>query len=135
MAEDDLTDQDYAALAAFRHALRRFTAFSAAEAKAAGLTPQQHQALLAIKGTGAENPLGVGEIAAHLLIRHNSAVELVDRLEESGLVQRLPDPSDRRRIRVALTARAEQLLGALSTTHLRELRAIRPTLLALLQRF
>jgi DNA-binding MarR family transcriptional regulator len=76
----------------------------------------------------------VGEIAAHLLVRHNSAVELIDRLAAADLVARAPDPEDRRRILVGLTGRAEQLLRELSAAHLRELRAIRPALLTLLRR-
>ncbi len=130
-----ITDRDYATLAAFRLALRKFAAFSEAEAKVAGLTPRQHQALLAIRGgapPGASG-IGIGELAAHLLIRHNSAVELVDRLEEAGLARRQPDAKDARRIAVALTDRAETLLRGLSTAHLRELRAIRPGILALLE--
>lgn len=137
MCEGDISDQDYAALAAFRLALRRFVAFSEAAAKAAGLTPRQHQALLAIKGAvkPGHQGAGVGEIADHLLIRPNSAVELVDRLVEVGLVRRDADPSDGRRIVVALTERAEGLLRGLSAAHLQELRAVRPGLLALLRAF
>ena len=134
METGDITDADYATLAAFRLALRQFAAFSEAEAKAAGLTPRQHQALLAIKGAARTSPggLGVGEIARTLLIRHNSAVELVNRLADAGLVQRLPDPLDGRRSLVAVTEQGERLLHALSAVHLRELRAMRPRLLALL---
>jgi DNA-binding MarR family transcriptional regulator len=139
MTNDATSDVDYAALAAFRLALRRFAAFSEAEAKAAGLTPRQHQALLAIKGrrkpAANGDGLGIGEIAAHLLIRHNTAVELVDRLAEAGLVQRQADPADGRRILVTLTDRSEALLRRLSAAHVRELRAIRPNLLTLLQTF
>jgi DNA-binding MarR family transcriptional regulator len=139
MRDSEISDQDYEALAAFRHALRRFVTFSETEAKAAGLTPQQHQALLAIKGRPTHpdslDGMWIGEIAGNLLIRHNTAVELVDRLAEAGLVQRQPDPADRRRILVRLTDQAELLLRRLSTAHLRELRAIRPGLLALLQMF
>src|SRR4051794_11474495 len=103
-----ITDRDYVALAAFRLALRRFSAFSEAEATAAGLTPRQHQALLAIRGASAgAGGVGIGDLAAHLLIRHNSAVELVNRLAEADLVRRQPDPKDARRIVVALTDRAE----------------------------
>lgn len=137
--DSEISDQDYEALAGFRHALRRFAAFSETEAKAAGLTPQQHQALLAIKGRpkapGSPDGLWIGEIAEHLLIRHNTAVELVDRLVEAGLAERQPDPADRRRILVRLTGQAETLLRRLSAVHVRELRAIRPALLALLQTF
>ena len=123
---------EYEALAAFRAALRQFTAFSADAARAAGLTPQQHQALLAIKGVPGRDALAVGEIAAQLLIRPNSAVELVDRLAELGFVQRDSDPDDSRRVLVRLTAQAEAILHALSAAHLRELAAIRPALEALL---
>ena len=124
---------EYEALAAFRHALRRFAAFSADAAREAGLTPQQHQALLAIKGAPGRETLAVGEIAAHLLIRPNSAVELVNRLAELGYVTREADPVDSRRVQVMLTARAEAALSDLSAAHLRELAAIRPLLLDLLQ--
>jgi DNA-binding MarR family transcriptional regulator len=135
MQAEEITNADYATLAAFRLALRQFVAFSDAAAKAAGLTPRQHQALLAIKGAAQASPngLGVGEIAKALLIRHNSAVELVDRLADAGLVRRQPDPSDGRRSLVALTEQAERLLRGLSAVHRQELRALRPRLLALLE--
>jgi DNA-binding MarR family transcriptional regulator len=133
MQDCELSQRDYEALAAFRHALRRFTAFSEAEARAAGLTAQQHQALLAIKGTPGRDALGVSDIAAHLLIRHNTAVELVDRLAEAEWVQRQPDPADGRRTLVALTERAERVLRDLSVIHRRELRTIHSTLLTLLK--
>lgn len=136
MPDEVIGDRDYEALAAFRYALRRFVAFSEAEAKAAGLTPRQHQALLAIKGTpSSPDGLAIGQIADHLMIRHNSAVELVDRLAEAGLVLRQADTADGRRMLVTLTARSEDLLHSLSAAHLRELRANRSRLLALLRRF
>ena len=135
MPDEAIGDREYEALAAFRYALRRFVAFSEAAAKAAGLTPRQHQALLAIKGTpAASHGLAIGQIADHLTIRHNSAVELVDRLTEAGLVLRQPDATDGRRMLVTLTARSESLLQSLSVAHLRELRANRSGLLALLRR-
>jgi DNA-binding MarR family transcriptional regulator len=135
MRTEDITDADYATLAAFRLALRQFVAFSEAAAGTAGLTPRQHQALLAIKGAARTHPdgLGVGEIARALLIRHNSAVELVDRLADAGLVRRQPDPTDGRRSLVTLTEQAEKLLRGLSAVHLQELWAMRPRLMALLE--
>lgn len=132
-AEPQLRKVDYEALAAFRHALRRFAAFSEQAARAAGLTPQQHQALLAIKGAPGRDSMTVGEIATHLLIRPHSAVELVDRLAELGCVARHPDPDDSRRVQVALTPQADRVLSTLSAAHLRELAAIRPLLLDLLR--
>ncbi|MDE2581571.1 MAG: winged helix-turn-helix transcriptional regulator [Rhodospirillales bacterium] len=131
----DQAAPDYAALAAFRHALRRFTAFSEARAHAAGLTPRQHQALLAIKGAQLPHPLSVGALAEQLLIRPHSAVELIDRLVHLGLVERSEAPEDHRRAQLMLTDRAEGILYALSAAHARELQAIRPTLIELLRRF
>ncbi len=126
-------EPDYAALAAFRHALRGFTAFSEAAARAAGLTARQHQALLAIKG--APSPPSLGAVAAALLIRSHSAVELIDRLAALGLVDRRIDPGDHRRALLALTPQGEAILRGLSEAHARELAAIRPSLIALLARF
>lgn len=129
-----VTKLDYEALAAFRRELRRFTAFSEKAARAAGLSPQQHQALLAIKGAPGRETLSVGEIAAALLIRPNSAVELVDRLVDVGLAQRRADAADHRKVQVALTGRAEKVLRALAAAHLAELRTARPSLLTLMSR-
>lgn len=128
-----LSDADYETLASFRHALRRFIVFSEAVAVTEGLAAQQHQALLAIKGM--DHSPSVGELAERLMIRHHSAVELVGRLVRMGLVSRRPDPTDRRRVRVSLTPLAEQKLAGLSAAHLEELRAIRPLLVSLLDRF
>ena len=129
-----VTQQDYEALAAFRHAMRRFLAFSEAAARAAGLTAQQHQAILAIKGQGPDTPMRVGDLAEHLVIRHHSAVELVDRLVGAGLVRRAEDAGDRRRVGLRLTEKAEAVLMGLSATHLDELRRSRALLANLLAR-
>ena len=126
---------DYEALAAFRHALRRFAAFSAEAAHDAGLTPQQHQALLAIKGNPGADAMSVGEIARSLLLKPHSALELVNRLADLDLVVRTTDPADHRRVQVELTERAEAMLHALSAAHLEEIRSIRPTLRGLLALF
>ncbi len=129
------TQADYEALATFRMALRRFAAFSASAVGEAGLMPQQHQALLAIKALSYKAAPSVGDIAEQMLLRHHSAVELINRLVRMGLVQRFRDPTDRRRVRIALTPLAEKKLAMLATVHLEELRAVRPQLMALLQRF
>ncbi len=127
-----LSKFDYEALASFRLAMRRFLAFSQASAEAAGLTVRQHQALLAIKGFPGRESIAVGELAERLLIRHHSAGELADRLGQAGLVHRAPDPADRRRVLLSLTAEAERILHMLSGAHLDELRALRPALADLL---
>jgi DNA-binding MarR family transcriptional regulator len=122
------TAAEYQALAAFRHALRHFLEFSAAAARAAGLPPQQHQALLALKGFSGGEAMGVGELAVQLCVRPHSAVGFVDRLARRGLVRRVPSKDDHRRVQVRLTARGEALLARLSAAHRDELRRIGPEL-------
>ncbi|HVZ63007.1 MAG TPA: MarR family transcriptional regulator [Lacunisphaera sp.] len=122
----------YELLAAWRHALRRFHRFSREEARAAGLTPQQHQALLAIKGFPGRDFVSVGELAERLQLRHHSTVGLVDRLARRQLVRRHPSATDRRRQEIRLTAQGEKLIGRLSAAHLRELQQLRPELRRLL---
>lgn len=129
-----IKDEDYRALAAYRHALRRFLVFSEAAAREAGLTAQQHQAILAIRGQGAGGRMTIGELADSLLIRHHSAVELVDRLARADLVVRIEAEDDRRRVVVSLTPTAETILENLSANHLDELRHGRGLLVQLLER-
>ncbi len=128
----DLSSANYLALANFRFALRRFLAFSAAAAKNAGLTAQQHQALLAIKGAPDPSAVSISLLSERLLIHHNTAVELVDRLVQRGLVKRSRNADDKRRTKLELTSKSERLLKSLSAAHIEELRAIRPALRNLL---
>ncbi len=128
-----LAKSHYELLAALRHALRRFQVFSRDAARAASLTPQQHQALLAIKGFPGRDFVSVGELAERLQLRHHSAVGLVNRLVQRQLVRRTPSATDRRRQEVSLTAPGEKLLSRLSTAHLKELRQLRPELRRLLE--
>jgi DNA-binding MarR family transcriptional regulator len=125
-----LKPSEYALLSEFRHLLRQFLAFSEDRAAAIGLAPQQHQALLAIKGYGGDPT--VGDLARRLVVRHNSAVGLVNRLVAAGLVNRNIDDSDRRRAKLRLTRRGEALLARLSAAHRRELRRISEPLQELL---
>ncbi len=128
-------DRDgYRMLSDFRYLIRRFLEFSQSAARRAGLTPRQHQALLAVKGFVGTGDPTVGQLAERLGIRHHSAVELVDRLVEAGLLLRSHDPADRRRVFLALTETAEERLAGLSATHLEELRSLRPALLQILDR-
>jgi len=120
---------DYRALADFRYQLRRFLRFSTQAARAAGLEPQQHQLLLAIKGMPDGVEATVGTLAERLQTRHHSTVELVDRMERRGLVRRLRSAGDRRRVLVSLTARGETLLARLSAVNRAEVRSIGPRLL------
>jgi DNA-binding MarR family transcriptional regulator len=124
--------REYRALAGFRHALRQFLAFSEAAAAGAGLTPVQHQALLAIKGMPGTGDVSVGDLAAWLGVRHHSCVGLVDRLVMLGLVMRRADAKDGRRMTLRLTARAERRLVGLSVAHRDELRRLSGSLGSLL---
>jgi len=117
-----LTQADYERLAAIRLALRRFVAVTEANARSVGLAPQQHQALLSIKGGYPGQPaITIGDLARHLLIKHHSAVELTERLVRGGLVAREPSPVDRRRIFLSVTPKGEALLESLSEAGLAEL--------------
>ena len=127
-----VSQSDYETLAEFRAALREFLAFSETAAKAAGLTPRQHQALLAIKGGREGRAPAIGELARRLRVRHHSAVSLVDRLVALGLVRRRTATSDRRRVELGLTRLGERKLERLSAAHREELRQVAPRLEALL---
>ncbi|HZU90758.1 MAG TPA: MarR family transcriptional regulator [Stellaceae bacterium] len=129
-----LDREDYRTLSDFRYLIRRFLEFSQMAAGRVGLTPRQHQVLLAIKGFPRDDSPTVGDLAERLRIQHHSAVELVDRLAEAGLIVRTHDPQDRRRVLLGLTETAEELLASLSAIHLAELHALRPALLEILNR-
>jgi DNA-binding MarR family transcriptional regulator len=121
----ELGKADYEALAVFRAALRRFLRFSEEGARGVGLTPQQHQLLLAVKGQPGRDWASITDLAQALQIRHHAAVGLVDRCARAGLVQRAVDPANRRQVRVTLTDQGEALLARLSERNWRELRALR----------
>jgi len=128
----ELSHADYRLLADFRYLLRQFFLFSEQNSRAAGLTVQQHRALLVIKAF--EGRPSVGEFAERLVIRHNSAVGLVDRLVHAGLVLRVSDPNDRRRMTLAVTPLGEKKLLAISGTNRQELRRLAPLLKVLVAR-
>lgn len=132
MTPRGLNQREYRRLSEFRYLIRCFLEFSEDAAARAGLTSRQHQALLAIKGIAEKAIPTVGYLAERLRVRHHSAVELVDRLVEAGLIIREHDADDRRRVRLKLTDTAEALLRRLSASHLDELHRIRPALLELL---
>jgi DNA-binding MarR family transcriptional regulator len=116
-----LSQRQYEQLLAFRTGLRRFLRWSGQQAEAAGLTPVQHQLLLAIRGHPDPRGPTVRNIADYLLVRHHSAVELIDRAEGAGLVMRQSDSSDGRTVRLALTGLGSDRLETLTASHLEEL--------------
>jgi DNA-binding MarR family transcriptional regulator len=121
---------EYQQLASFRYALRSFLRFSEAAAEKVGLTAQHYQALLALCATPGR--VTINELAQQLLIRHNSAVGLVDRLNDQGLVAREPAPEDGRKVYLRLTAKGDRILEKLAEVHREELQRIGPQLEALL---
>jgi DNA-binding MarR family transcriptional regulator len=118
---EPLTKQDFEALARFRFAIRRYLRFSEETVRSHGLTPQQYQLLLALKGFPGRDWATVRELADRLQLRHHSVVELVNRAQGQGLVQRTAHPDDARAVRVVLTADGEQILARLSALHRDEL--------------
>lgn len=123
-ARGRFTDDDYQRILAFRDQIRRFLHWSEAQARAAGLTPAQHQLLLAVRGHPGSEPPTIGDVAEHLQLRHHSTVGLVDRAEAAGLVRRHPDVRDGRVSRVRLAPAGEAALEHLTALHLAELRAL-----------
>src|SRR5579871_225098 len=124
-----LSPGDYSALGEFRYRIRRFLHFSEMAAREEGLEPQQHQLLLAVRSLEqAEELPTIGALADHLLIRHHSAVGLIDQMEERGLIERVRGTDDRRQVKVRLTPRGQEKLTRLSVIHREELRNSGPAL-------
>jgi DNA-binding MarR family transcriptional regulator len=131
--EGSLSIPQYQALAECRYQIRRFLRFSEAAARTAGLAPQQHQLLLAVKGMPSGRPARISDLAERMQIQHHSAVELVDRLAARGLVNRALAEDDRREVYVQLTPRGESILRVLTLHHKNELRQAAPALVATLR--
>jgi DNA-binding MarR family transcriptional regulator len=127
----DLGDAEYQRLLELRTGLRRFMHWSEERAEVAGLTGSQHQLLLVIRGHADPRGPTVGEVASYLVLRHHSAVGLVDRAARAGLVERLPDEEDHRVVRLGLSARGAEILLELSAQHLEELERLAPRMRAL----
>jgi DNA-binding MarR family transcriptional regulator len=125
---EEIAATDYTKLLGFRTGLRRFLHWSEEEARAAGLTPAQHQLLLAIKGHPGEADPTVGELSEHLVLKHHSVVELIDRAVGADLVRRERDAEDHRVVHLQLTPLGERRIEELSRLHLEELRRLAPLL-------
>ena len=121
-----LATRDYAQLASFRHALRGFLRFSEAAAGREGLTSQHYQAMLILRGWPEGEPVSINDLALQLLIKHNSAVGLVDRLARNELVVREASAVDRRKVELRLSARGRRVLARLAAAHRAELQRIGP---------
>jgi DNA-binding MarR family transcriptional regulator len=122
----DLADNEYRRLLAFRTGIRRFLSWSESQAATVGVTPAQHQLMLAIRGHDGPDGPTIGDVADALILRHNSAVGLVDRAVEAGLVARHVDDHDARVVRLRLTALGARRIRQLSGAHIEELRRLVP---------
>ena len=123
-----LGEDEFQALLAFRTAMRRFNHWSEEQAKAVGLTHAQHQLLLAVKGHNGPLAPTIGDLAHYLMLRHHSTVELVNRAQAGGYVERARDPHDGRVVRLSLTEKGEDCLRRLTHLHIVELRQLAPLL-------
>jgi DNA-binding MarR family transcriptional regulator len=124
----ELTTRDYAQLASFRHELRGFLRFSESAAGQEGLTSQHYQAMLILRGWPERQPISINELAQQLLIKHNSAVGLVDRLVSKDLVVREHSAVDRRKVELRLSTQGRRVLARLASMHRGELRRIGPVM-------
>ena len=118
------SEPDYQRLLAFRVALRRFNRWTEDEARKVGITPAQHQLLLCVRGLGDDHGPTIGDVADCMLLRHHSAVELIDRAALAGLVSRRQDDMDARTMRIRLTSKGSRLLRVLSEAHQDEVRRL-----------
>jgi len=132
VATKALTDKNLQDLLRLRTELRRFQRWSENQARDAGLTHMQHQLLLAVKGHPDPRGPSIGDCADYLLLRHHSTVELIDRVEALGHVERLADPDDARMVRLGITRSGEKCLRQLATLHVEELRRLKPALATLI---
>jgi DNA-binding MarR family transcriptional regulator len=133
-ARQDPNQSLHQTLASFRRQLRKFLLISENAANDAGLHPQQHQILLAVAGVPAGRSASIGYAAEALGLKHNTVVELVDRCEREGLLDRVADLKDRRRVCLRATDRGQRVLNRLSQVHIRELNSQGPLLIQALQK-
>jgi len=125
VARSDLSDAEYRKLFDFRARLIRFLRASDGRIREAGLTPSQYLLLLGVRAAPSKLGPTIGEIAAYLILKHHSVVELVDRAAAGGLVKRTPDPDDGRVVRLSLTAVGRNRLDRVASVNFRELGRLR----------
>jgi DNA-binding MarR family transcriptional regulator len=130
-----LAKPDFEHLLELRTGLRRFLRWSDQQAYAAGLTPAKHQLLLAVRGHPGDEGPTVGDLAEHLVLRHHSAVGLIDRAAADGLVRRTADATNKCVVRVALTQAGVAKLDALAEAHLQEIAHLAPAMRSLWRAF
>lgn len=128
-----ISNADYRSLASFRYEIRKFLSFSEQAAREAGIEPQQHQLLLAVRGLPEGTRPTIRAVAERLCVQHHTTVALVDKLEARGLIERERSSTDRREVLLKLTAEGEDMLRSLSALHREQLRTVGPDMLAALQ--
>ena len=130
-----LHSDDYDALASFRYAIRKFLSFSRrALAEEAQLTPEQYEALLALKAFSGETGLSIGDLSERLQVKPHTAVSLVDKLQHLQFVRRAQGTADRRQVFVTLTPAGSRVLAKVAVLHRREMRIRSPEMIDALLR-
>ncbi len=129
-----ISASDYRALATFRYEIRRFLAFSEKAARDAGIEPQQHQLLLAVRGLPEGTRPTIGAVAERLCVQHHTTVALVDKLEARGLIERERAAEDRREVLLRLTRDGEAILRGLSALHRQQLQTVGPEMVRSLEK-
>ena len=125
-----LLADDYIALANFRYAMRKFLNFSRTTlASEAGLTPEQYEALLALKAFASPNGMMIRELSERLQVKHHTTVSLVDKLQRLRFVRRSPGADDRRTVCVSLTPTGSRVLAKVAVLHRREMRVRSPEMI------
>jgi DNA-binding MarR family transcriptional regulator len=94
---------------------------------------QQYQLMQVVAAMPEGQEASISYVAERMVLRHNSAVELVDRAERAGLVKREADPKDMRRSLVRMTTEGDAILQKLTAEHLKELPALAEGLSAALE--
>ena len=130
-----LSRSEYEMLAAFRYSLRQFLSFSEKAAQGVGLTQQQYQALLVVRAHAGPGLITISDLAAQMLIKHHSAVGMVNRLEQQGMVRREPLADDGRKVGIRLTPTGQRVFDRLASSHRGELRRIGPDLVRFMSFF
>jgi len=130
----NLVNEDYLALAEFRHQIRRFLIVSEEIARSAGLQPQQYTMLLTLRGLPEDKEPTIRVLAERLQIRHNSAVELANRLARRALVSRVRSKEDSRKVLIQLTPKGAALIEKLVRKRFAQLHSSQPALVEALNR-
>jgi DNA-binding MarR family transcriptional regulator len=83
-----------------------------------GLEPGWHDVLATLRRTGPPYRLRPTEFSSALMLTSSGTTKRLDRLEQAGLIERAPDPADRRGILITLTDAGRELIDSVTDAHL-----------------